>query len=79
MSSYRKGERSLKEGFVLSLFLMTCKTSSFGMLVNRLTVPKLTRQSSFCWLTFCITFMKCSDFLMKESVLPAGGRKFDRV
>jgi hypothetical protein len=42
-SSTYKGERSGKEGSVLSLFLMTCKTSSTGTLVNRLATSKLTR------------------------------------
>jgi hypothetical protein len=37
MSSTCKGEHSGKEGSVLSLFLMTCKTFSTGMLVNRLS------------------------------------------
>jgi hypothetical protein len=46
-----KGEHSWKEGSVLSLFLMTCKTSSTGTLVNRLTTSKLTRQSSLRKLT----------------------------
>jgi hypothetical protein len=40
-SSTCKGEYSGKEEFVLSLFLMTCKTSSPGMLGNRLTMSKL--------------------------------------
>jgi hypothetical protein len=47
MSSTCKGEYSGKEGFVLSLFLMTCKTFSTGTLVNRLMISKLTRQSLF--------------------------------
>jgi hypothetical protein len=42
-SSTCKGERSGKEGSALSLFLITCQTTSTGTLVNRLTMPELTR------------------------------------
>jgi hypothetical protein len=44
-SSTCKGERSAKEGSVLSQFIMTCKISFIGTLVNRLTTSKLTRQN----------------------------------
>jgi hypothetical protein len=43
----------------LSLFLMTCKTSSTGTLVNWLATSKLRRWSSFWRLIFCIDFIKC--------------------
>jgi hypothetical protein len=54
---------------ILSLFLMTCKTSSTGTLVNRL-MPKLTRKSLFWRLISCINVMKCSEFFMKDTILP---------
>jgi hypothetical protein len=70
-SSTFKGERSGKEG---SVFLMTCKTSSTDMLVNRLTTLKLSKGS----LPFenwypCINFMKYSESFTKASVLPTYG------
>jgi hypothetical protein len=72
-SSTCNGERSGREGSVLSLFLMTCETSSACTLVNRLTTSKLRRPSPFWRLISCIYFVWCFEFFTKEFVLPIRG------
>jgi hypothetical protein len=56
---FAKVSCSGKEGSVLNLFLMACKTPSTGTLVNRLTTWKRTRESSFWRLILCFSLMKC--------------------